>query len=50
MKKLETVLKSQGLSDQLSPDAKKTSRALIDKPLRGASQKCVGSAGQAGCG
>jgi len=45
MKKLESVLKSQDLKRLVKTDA-----AKVEKPLRGATQKCVSSSGGNGCG
>jgi hypothetical protein len=45
MKKLHEVLKRR-----IKTDAPKTSSSLVEKPLRGATQKCVGNLGENGCG
>jgi len=50
MKKLQDVLKSEILKRQVKTDASEIRTSLVEKPLRGATQKCVGNLGQNGCG
>lgn len=50
MKKLQDVLKSEDLKRRLKTDASRTRPLLVEKPLRGATQKCVGNLDQNGCG
>lgn len=50
MKKLQEVLHNEGLKRRVNTDASKTSAAPVERPLRGATQKCVGNLGENGCG
>lgn len=50
MKKLQEVLQNETLKRRVKTDASKTSPSLVEKPLRGATQKCVGNLGENGCG
>ena len=50
MRKLQDVLKAEDLKRDVSTVVSNTRAELVEKPLRGATQKCVGTPGEHGCG